>query len=237
VDLRKGVQGNCTLVETDLKPLRDDAPMTEAELEKLVGRLSGDLGYAREQAGLPPHSLRSSLAARVKDSERVRVARGRLVEAGRAESLVWKFPPLQVVLLDEKHDYEVRRDEGVKLLGLAPWQIDALVGGMEPRNGGDCLLADLLPHIVRDRRAQARLEQRLALLRHVEALRMYAAGHDGKLPERLADSPVPLPDDPFTGKPFDYTVEAGTAHLRGAAPRGEEENPAFRIHYEVTVRK
>jgi hypothetical protein len=48
---------------------------------------------------------------------------------------------------------------------------------------------------------------------------------------------VPLPDDPFTGGPFRYEVDGATAHLRGSPPRGEEKNPEFNVHYEVTLRK
>ena len=66
---------------------------------------------------------------------------------------------------------------------------------------------------------------------------MYAADHDGRLPDRLADVQVPLPPDPFTSRPFRYSVEGATAHLRGSPPRGEEQNPTFNIHYEITVRK
>jgi hypothetical protein len=66
---------------------------------------------------------------------------------------------------------------------------------------------------------------------------MYAAGHGGKLPEKLSDIAVPLPPDPFTGKPFVCTIEGTTAHLRGSPPRGEEQNAAFNIRYEVVVRQ
>ena len=48
---------------------------------------------------------------------------------------------------------------------------------------------------------------------------------------------MPLPVDPFTGKPFVYKVEGETAHLRGTSPRGYEKNSAFNIHYEITIRK
>ena len=75
------------------------------------------------------------------------------------------------------------------------------------------------------------------MLRHVEALRMYVAGHDGKLPAKLSDCPVPLPVDPFTGKPFRYKVEGETAHLRGSPPPAEAKNPGYNLHYVVTVRK
>ena len=261
VDMRKGRQGDCTRVATEFQPLRDDAVMTADELEKVVSRLSGVLGFSREQAGQAPRSLRPSLAARVKDAERVQAARERLFAARRA-ALVSQaaekdttndfldrllkmysakersesFSPLQVILLDEKREYEVCRDERMKLLALAPWQIDALDGKERPRDEGG-LFADFLPHVIPARREQARLEQRLALLRHIEALRLHAGEHDGKLPEKLTDIKVPLPVDPFTGKSFDSKLEGTIAHLRGSPPRGEEKNPAYNIRYEVSIRK
>jgi hypothetical protein len=94
-----------------------------------------------------------------------------------------------------------------------------------------------LPALNRVRRAQGRLEQRIALLRHVEALRMYAAEHDGKWPEKLTDVSVPLSDDPFTGKPFRYHVDGPTAHVRGTPPPGDENSPGFNVRYELTIRK
>jgi hypothetical protein len=226
VDVRKGLQGDRTLVATELRPLRDDAAMTEEQIEKLVSRLSGVMGFAREQAGQPPRSLRTALAARVKDEEKVKAARRRLVEAGDVRLFFRNFPPAQFILLDAKRDYEARRDERMKLLGLAPWQIDELDCCTDAAQGEDSLFADLVPNVIAIRRAQARLDQRVGLLRCVEALRLYAAGHDGKLPAKLSDCPVPLPEDPFTGKPFAYKVEAGTAHL------GSGE-----IQYVVTMRK
>jgi hypothetical protein len=235
VELRKGVQGDRTVTTTELRALLD-TPMTEAELEKVVSRLSGIMGITREQAGSPPRSLRAALDARVKDAERVRAARGRLVEAGCPEGQVAKLAPTQVVLLDEKRDYEFRRDDAMKLLALAPWQIDALADE-EPRHTEDGLLADLLPQVVALRRAQGRLEQHVALLRHVEALRQYSAAHDGKLPGKLSDVRLPLPGDPFTGKSFGYSVEGATAHLRGSPPRGEESNPRYNVTYQVTIHK
>jgi hypothetical protein len=242
VDLRKGIQGDRALVMADLRPIRADAPMTEEEIEKVVSRLSGGMGFAREQAGRSPRNMRAALKARVNDSERVKTLRAQLVGAGGVGDLlqnlasIWTFPPVQVILLDEKREYEARFDARAKLLALGPWQIDALPGE-ELGCGGDGLFADLLPDILELRRMQARLEQRVALLRHVEALRMHATAHEGKLPQKLDEVAVPLPVDPFTGKPFVYKVEAATAHLHGSPPRGEEKNADYNIHYEITLRK
>jgi hypothetical protein len=84
---------------------------------------------------------------------------------------------------------------------------------------------------------KGRHEQRFALLRHVEALRLYAAEHERKLPANLSDVTAPLPDDPFTGKPIRYEVAGNTAHLRGTPPSGMEKDPAHHVHYEVLLPK
>src|SRR5262249_46864194 len=228
VDVRKGAQGDRIRVAGERRRLHDDAPMAEPELESFVGSLSAELSFVREQAGQSPRSpregLRGRLLARCQDPERVRAARHRLVEAGCAEGLVQRFLPLQVILLDERRDYEVERDERLKLLALPLWQIESL-GGIEDGNRGrDGLFADLLPHVVTRGRTQGELQRQIALLRHVEALRLYAAGHDGKLPGNLSEIPVPLPDDPFTGKPFAYHAEGATACLRGHALASEDKN-------------
>lgn len=221
VDLRRGFQGSRAQVEAELRPLRDDAPMTDADLEEFVAHLSGVLGYARQQAGLPPRNLRAELRARTNDPERVRAARLRLIDAGCAESLVQKFPPTQVILLDEKRTYDVRRDERMKLLALPLWRMDGAESGH-----GETLFSEFVPKVLPARQAQARVEQRVLLLRHVEALRLYAAEHDGQLPEKLSDLTVPLPPDPFTGKPVGYRVEGLSAQLQ-----------ALHTRYEVTMQK
>jgi hypothetical protein len=197
------------------------------------------LSFHREQEGKAPRNIRGQLQGRlealVKDADRIRDARRRLIDAGHAESLVRRFPPSQLILLGEKHEFEVQRDERTKLLSLPLWQLDSLVGGPEGERSGNRLFADLLPHTITLCRTRGQLERQIALLRHVEALRLYAAGHDGKLPAKLSDIPVPLPVDPFSGKPFDYTVEGTTAHLRGETLSGEDSRTRCAIHYEVTM--
>ena len=75
------------------------------------------------------------------------------------------------------------------------------------------------------------------MLRVVEALHLHAAAHDGKLPKALADVPVPLPVDPFSGKPFVYKLEGDAAVVQGTPPGGEEKTAAYNIRYEVTIKK
>ena len=51
--------------------------------------------------------------------------------------------------------------------------------------------------------------------RIIEALRMYAAAHEGRLPRKLNDLTVPVPIDPVTGQPFTYALRDDTAVIEG----------------------
>ena len=83
--------------------------------------------------------------------------------------------------------------------------------------------------------AEARLDRRVAALRVVEAIRMYAATKGGALPEsldKITDVPVPL--DPVTGKPFGYHLEGGRAEVSGSSG---SMAPVYRLSYGITVAK
>jgi hypothetical protein len=237
VDLRKGIQGETALIGAELRVLRDDVPMSEAELECFVSHFCGVMSFAREQAGRPPGSLRPELGARVRNDKAVDAARRRLIEAGQAEALVNRFSPLQVILLDDRRAYEIERDERRKLLGLPFWQIDVPEKGEPVGQAAAGLFMDLLPAIMELRQTQVKVEQHVALLRHIEALRLYAAGHHGQLPGKLSEVKVPLPVDTITGRPFGYAAEGATAHLSaGLLPSGRH-GLEHRLRYEVVMKK
>jgi hypothetical protein len=211
VDLRRGTQGDRVVADTELKLLRDDAAMSDADLEEVVSRVSGRVGFAREQAGLPPRNVRAALAVRAKDADVVRAARQRIIDAGVGKVAVEGFSALQIILLDEKREFEARRDDELKLLGFKLWELDSVT--RDKKLQSEALFADLAPGIVELRRAQGHLEQRVALLRQIGAIRLYAAAHEKKLPEKLDNVGVPLPVDPFTGKPFGYKFDGPAANL------------------------
>jgi hypothetical protein len=51
----------------------------------------------------------------------------------------------------------------------------------------------------------------------VEALRLYAAAHEGRLPATLDQiTEVPVPLDPVSGRAFDYRLNGDTAVLTSA---------------------
>ena len=81
--------------------------------------------------------------------------------------------------------------------------------------------------------AGQRTDRRFAALECIEALRLYAA-QNGKWPDTLADlTDSPAPNDPTTGKPFDYHVQENKAVLK--AP-GKPDSPDA-LSYEVFLRK
>jgi hypothetical protein len=235
ISLEKGMQGERTLTGSEFRDLDDKSPMTPEQLHKVIAHLD-KIFEDIDGKPIKPGRVTAWLDAHVKNEATVNAARRRLVEYGLAEERVKQFPAEQVLLLDEKREYEVQRDETMKLANLPAWQADAIQPHLtKPKEWS--IWFELVPALDKVRRAQARLDQRIALLRHVEALRLYAAAHDGKLPEKLTDIAVPLPVDPFTGKPFRYKLEGTTAHLRGTPPSGLEKQPPWNIHYEVTIQK
>jgi hypothetical protein len=237
VPMDRGLEGERMFILAELgvkAGLDDRAPMTPAQLRKAIAYI--DKLRELDQTSSKQVSTRAWLDQRTRDEKSVAAARARLVEFGLAADTVALFPPDQVILLDERYKYEVIRDEALKYLKLPTWECDALLSRPQPKHEPG-LFDSLVPFLHKVRKAQGRLEQRIALLRHVEALRMYAADHDGKLPATLAEVSVPLPPDPYTGRPFRYSLEGGTAHIRGTPPKGDESIPAYNLHYEITVRK
>jgi hypothetical protein len=84
----------------------------------------------------------------------------------------------------------------------------------------------------------ARVDRRLAALRCVEALRQYAAKHEGKWPATLADvKDLPVPNDPLTGKPFEYAVNGDKATLALAKLAEKKPLPNQVLTYYLTMKR
>ena len=185
---------------------------------------------------------------RAKDQAYLAAARRRLIEYGTAEEQVKRFSPLQVVFLSEKRRFAEVRDDADKGMLLPYWQLEASIANGTvkfpnipnfpvPLGPEEWPFARLLGATLKVRQVQTRLEQRFALLRSVEALRLYAAEHDGKLPAQLADVRLPLPVDSFTGQAFHYRLDGNTAILQGKPPHGLEKRESYNLRYEITITK
>jgi hypothetical protein len=184
-------------------------------------------------------------AASVMAAQTYPEARKYLIEQGRAAKDVDALPVIQVGLLYAVSIYDRYLDDIRKWRATPYWQAVPGLRRMdsELRNLRDSDLAHrfaamLVPAVQKVLLARARLDRQIAMLRCIEALRLHAAEHDGKLPAALADiKSVPIPLDPMTGNAFTYKVADGKAYLSAAPPPGE--TPVFEGNvqrYEITLR-
>lgn len=236
IDIRKGLEAERLTLDKELGEIPDQRPMTPAELRRVFDRskLLLDSMFSNND----PKDIAGWIAEKVKDADHMTAAQKRLAESGLDADRLKTFPPEQVVLLDERRDFEVRRDEVMRGLMLPYPQAERAAGaaGEPVKVIGPNLYAHMAPIGLKIRRVSARLDQRIALLRVVEAVRMYAAEH-GKPPASLDDVTVPLPDDPFTGKPFKYEADEMRFRVIGTPPKVEAKTPGYNVRYEVTLTK
>jgi hypothetical protein len=183
----------------------------------------------------------ASLAAAHVDS-----LRPTLVEAGWSKSDVAAMPPEQAVWLTSDYHWRVYRDELFKWADVPAPQRTAGVLAVQARiknivSPDSNLIAQfellkLAPAAEPFYASTDRRERTIALFRVVEALRLYAAAHQGALPASLDQLSVPIPLDPMTGKAFLYhTAEGGTADLE--TPALPTNNRFYCRHYAIRVRK
>jgi hypothetical protein len=233
---------------------RNAGPMSPEQLEKvakmvefleispqdreLYAFLGLDLAKSRQlRRSLSPWLIGSAVLANHQ------AAKAALVAAGRPREKVEAMPHLQVALLHGMLEYDRGLDQILAWHRLPyPEGLPRLRAAFGPGRGrmqdasGLALAQNLLPASFKVVLAEARVERRLAALRVVEALRLYAANHDGELPAALADiKEVPVPDDPVTGRPFDYKREGARATLSAPAPAGDPPNPGNTLTYEITL--
>jgi hypothetical protein len=167
-----------------------------------------------------------------------------LLGQGWTAEQVEAMPMLQAVLMHQVHTYDRLYDEMMKWEGLPYWEMrpglersEKLLKQEKAAGEVSAVLATLLlPAVQKVFFAQTRLERKIAALRCVEALRLYAAAHDGKLPAALSDiTEVPVPLDPVTGRPFNYKVDGDKATLSAPPPAGEQPGPGNALRYELTM--
>jgi len=86
------------------------------------------------------------------------------------------------------------------------------------------------------------VQRRIAALRIVEAVRHYAATHDGKLPPALDDMEgISIPLDPLTDHPFVWTIDGKVATLKApplpdeAAELGGELAKSSALEYRLKI--
>jgi hypothetical protein len=164
-----------------------------------------------------------------------------LLESSLDRELVEAMDPTQVVVLRWVQVYRELLDE------MVIWSRHTLSERRpalkhvhdylrhELANRPEAALANLmLPAISAASTAVVRGDQRIAMLRVVEAVRLYAASHEGKLPASLDEiSEVPVPFDPATGRAFGYRLEGNTGVLTSADRQVVRPDTRF----EITIKE
>lgn len=162
-----------------------------------------------------------------------------LIAEGWPEAKVKAMPVLQVACLHTYREYGKLRDDVYKWLNV-PYRVsfDELANALDammkvrPENPLLTFFGELAPSLNSSQLALARLERRLDALQAIEAIRLYAHSHEGKLPPNLeAITETPVPSDLATGKAFEYKISGETATLSGPLLPGAPDDPRFRIHY------
>lgn len=163
------------------------------------------------------------------------MARQGLIDRGYKPDEVEAMPVPKVVLLYTMQTYEDLRDDLFKWFGVPYWQArPGLQKAQENLKDGlrrevIPFASMLLPALQAAHFAGARGERTIAVLRVIEAIRLYGAAHDGKLPEKLSEiTDVPVPTDPTTGEPFMYRRSGEIAVLESPGGKGHG------LRYEIT---
>jgi hypothetical protein len=171
------------------------------------------------------------------------MAKQYLIGLGHSSEEVEAMPVAQVVLIYTMRVFDDYRDDTYKWLTVPYWQARR---GLRENNELLRHAADreivpiaslLLPAVENVSLASARSQRSIAMLCVIEALRLYGAAHDGKLPARLSDiTEVPLPEDPLSGGPFLYRLDGDAAVLEAPLPEGLAQR-GYGAKYEIHFAK
>lgn len=239
IDLRKALQGEKLFIAAEFKGLTDRQHIWSEEDVVKAATIAKTI-VAMNEASAEIEKSSAWVNERLQDPKWLAESRKNLIVLGHPEVLVNKYRSQQVLFVHLLQRYEIARDDMLKWLMIPFWQAENELEGQakpDPNNVENAIANILLPALSKVRYPQVKLEQRLAMLRIVEGMRLYAAANQGNLPKSLNDIKVPMPVDPVTGKDFTYSFDGDKAILRNTPPKSQLKNAAYNFHYEITVRK
>ncbi len=243
VDIRPALQTESEAVLAELPELRtlEQTVLSNEQVMDLWKRAATWVGYDTDR---PRTALDVTGDITLMMSQYPR-AKASLVEHGYARQTVETWPVLYAIVVDQYQQFRAIRDLVFKWTYMPFAQArDGLMQGERAVSGiwkyshGSELanpFVDTLPAAYRIAFLDTRLARDVAMLRTVEAIRMYAADHNGKLPASLADiTAVPVPQDPFQGRAFRYEARGKSAVLESPIP--PDGGPRDGLRYEITLR-
>jgi len=176
-------------------------------------------------------------------------AKSKLIELGFDPAEVERMAIGQVMAIYSERICQQFADESETMWHIPYWEMRKRFAELDQRlrnsnvlHGAENrevlpIMQQLLPAMQSAREAHVRLERELAALRVIEALRLYAANHNGKLPEQLDFiTEVPIPTNPATGQPFAYRLEGEFGILELPRSDGMRYNRRFEIRIAEKAR-
>ncbi len=245
IDIRKGLEGERVSIYGTFPGIAASATdLNAGPISEAQGRNYGGLFLGLQERDIP--GGRYLVAVRL--GKEYAAYKEALVAAGRPRELVEKMPHVQVAVLRALIEYDGVIDDMLRWQAFPYPECLPHFRAFAARRKAELKKSDLplarqlaylvVPVIDKVVLARARTDRRFAALRCVEAVRLYAAAHGGKLPATLADvKEVPVPDDPITGKPFEYKVSGDRATLFGPSPIGDPRDAAYALTYELTLKR
>ncbi|HEY7326729.1 MAG TPA: hypothetical protein VH592_03755 [Gemmataceae bacterium] len=241
-DIRKALQGEKLGMYATIPELRslENTPLTPEQQQRLLQFLGG--GMDALSYGRPPN-WNNQLVGMFLVARAYPESKQALIAEGRKAEEVEALPTLQVVLIHSLHQYQRLQDDEFKCASLPYWeaqpQMDRATRRFrQARQRLEAIpFIEFLPAIQKVIATAVRTDRRIAVLRCIEAIRIYGASHGAKLPPSLdAIREVPIPIDPMTGKAFVYRVSGERAVLLGPPLSGEQANSPNSLRYELTFR-
>ena len=169
-----------------------------------------------------------------------------LFDHGFNEEILKNIPPLQVVLMGEVLYYDKVCQNMVKWnyipyhesraeIAKAEASVDKPKPSISSPLPFKSFSALVVPAYKNVMQASPRFERRIAMLRTVEAIRLQAA-RDKHWPESMEKiTLVPVPQDPFTGKPFQWKKDGNKIILTGPTPENETSTQQNTLIYELEL--
>ncbi|APW60627.1 hypothetical protein [Paludisphaera borealis] len=250
LDLTSATEGERYFLEREFPRLRgadeavwslEQARAFGDELERKGGLLLGRWTFPKSTLTQPTvddlaqHLIIAGLVARAYPE-----AKRALVASGMTSERVEAMPAIQAVAIHSYRNFEEKRDDLFKWANLPYSQGHRGMAEAEKNAFAGAPIGipfvSILPGIRSVFNVPVRIDRRFAAIQTIEAVRQYAASHDGSPPPSLAaltETPAPL--DPVTGRVFDYAVNGPTVSLTAPPPPGLERVSQYVVHYEIKL--
>ena len=194
---------------------QDDPAYWQSQLDEICRYLRECTGFSEPQGGFRAALAMYALKGYPK-------AVDYMVSKGYTREEVATMHSARTLATAVIEPYREQRDNAFKWLylpyseaceGMEAWEREFQQKGRDAEVFS--LASLLLPTLSFASVAVAREQRDIELARTIEAVRMYAALHNGQLPRSAEDiTEVPFPTDPFTGKPFELTGDGDTVVIQ-----------------------